>query len=129
MTPSPPLLATFNRWFYRRPCYTMRLSQLVHGGIAMTAKHSAPVRGLMSAGRSPSFEGLFGRMFRALPPANFGKTEDDNTTNLSALGIAMSGSAEDVAKDGKDDEESGIPALYTYFGQFVDHDITFDPAS
>ena len=25
--------------------------------------------------------------------------------------------------------ESGIPALYTYFGQFVDHDITFDPAS
>ena len=35
----------------------------------------------------------------------------------------------DPPKDGKDDEESGIPALYTYFGQFVDHDITFDPAS
>jgi len=32
-------------------------------------------------------------------------------------------------KVGKDDEESGIPALYTYFGQFIDHDITFDPAS
>src|SRR5213079_2810653 len=30
---------------------------------------------------------------------------------------------------GKDDEESGIPALYTYLGQFIDHDITFDPAS
>src|SRR3954451_3281265 len=98
-------------------------------GFTMAAKHSAPVRGLMSAGRSPTFEGLFGRMFRSLPPASFGKTEDDNTTNLTALGIAMSGSADDVAKDGKDDEESGIPALYTYFGQFVDHDITFDPAS
>jgi hypothetical protein len=35
----------------------------------------------------------------------------------------------DPPKDGKDDEESGIPALYTYFGQFIDHDITFDPAS
>src|SRR5947209_11782891 len=129
MTPSRPVPAMLNRWFYRRLCYTLRFSQLVDGGIAMTAKHSAPVRGLMSAGRSPTFEGLFGRMFRALPPASFGETDDDNTTNLTALGIAMSGSASDVAKDGKDDEESGIPALYTYFGQFVDHDITFDPAS
>jgi hypothetical protein len=32
-------------------------------------------------------------------------------------------------RDGKDDEESGIPTLYTYFGQFIDHDLTFDPAS
>ena len=35
----------------------------------------------------------------------------------------------DAPKDGPDDEESGIPALYTYFGQFIDHDITFDPVS
>src|SRR5207247_7612769 len=28
-----------------------------------------------------------------------------------------------------DAEESGIPAAYTYFGQFIDHDLTFDPAS
>jgi hypothetical protein len=33
----------------------------------------------------------------------------------------------DSPKDGPDDEESGIPALYTYFGQFIDHDLTFDP--
>jgi hypothetical protein len=32
-------------------------------------------------------------------------------------------------KDGPDEEEGGIPALYTYLGQFIDHDITFDPAS
>src|SRR5207249_3649603 len=32
-------------------------------------------------------------------------------------------------KDGPDNEESGIPAAYTYFGQFIDHDLTFDPAS
>lgn len=24
---------------------------------------------------------------------------------------------------------SGIPALYTYFGLFIDHDLTFDPVS
>jgi hypothetical protein len=35
----------------------------------------------------------------------------------------------DVPKDGPDDEESGIPALFTYFGQFIDHDLTFDPNS
>ena len=35
----------------------------------------------------------------------------------------------DPPKDGNDAEESGIPALYTYFGQFIDHDITFDPKS
>jgi hypothetical protein len=35
----------------------------------------------------------------------------------------------DAPKDGLDDEESGIPALYTYLGQFIDHDITFDPNS
>ena len=35
----------------------------------------------------------------------------------------------DPPTDGPDPEESGIPALYTYLGQFIDHDITFDPAS
>jgi hypothetical protein len=40
----------------------------------------------------------------------------------------MSAEPEDP-KNGKDEEESGIPALYTYFGQFIDHDITFDPDS
>src|SRR5690348_3514730 len=35
----------------------------------------------------------------------------------------------DPAKDGPDAEESGIPAAYTYLGQFIDHDLTFDPAS
>lgn len=67
-------------------------------------------------------------MFRNLPPANFGNTDGDNDTNLKALGAAMTPEPEDP-QDGLDAEESGIPALYTYFGQFVDHDITFDPVS
>src|SRR5439155_12365323 len=92
------------------------------------SKHSAILRGLMSTPISPSFQGRFGRMFRSLPPAQFGLSEAENMANLHALGDAMS-SAEDDPKDGKDEEESGIPALYTYLGQFIDHDITFDPAS
>ena len=94
----------------------------------MAGKHGLPERGLMSTPSSASFEGRFGRMFRLLPSAVFGATEAENVANLTRLGDAMSGPF-DAPKDGKDDEESGIPALYTYLGQFVDHDITFDPAS
>jgi hypothetical protein len=91
-------------------------------------RHGTPLRGLMSVKSSPLFEGRFGRMFRFLRPATFGSTDAQNEANLTALGQAMSADF-DPPKDGKDDEESGIPALYTYFGQFIDHDITFDPAS
>src|SRR5258708_6691319 len=94
----------------------------------MSSRHSTPVRGLMSTGSSPSFEGRFGRMFRSLSGATFGKDDDENIINLAALGDAMSAGFEKPF-DGPDSEESGIPALYTYFGQFIDHDITFDPAS
>jgi Animal haem peroxidase len=94
----------------------------------MSERHSVPVRGLMSTKTSPLFQGRFGRMFRSLPPATFGSTDDENIANLAKLGDAMSADF-DPPKDGKDDEESGIPALYTYLGQFIDHDITFDPAS
>src|SRR6266849_2595955 len=96
----------------------------------MSAKHGNPLRGLMSTARSPLFDGKFGRLFRSLPAATFGATEDDNVANLAKLGIAMSSEADPAdPKVGKDDEESGIPALYTYLGQFIDHDLTFDPAS
>ena len=94
----------------------------------MSARHGHPLRGLMSTKSSPFFEGRFGRMFRSLHPATFGKDESENVANLSALAMAMSADFDDP-KDGKDDEESGIPGLYTYLGQFIDHDITFDPAS
>jgi Animal haem peroxidase len=94
----------------------------------MSQRHSTPVRGLMSVKNSPLFEGRFGRLFRSLPPAKFGATEADNVANLTKLGKAMVADFE-PPKDGQDEEESGIPALYTYLGQFIDHDLTFDPAS
>jgi Animal haem peroxidase len=94
----------------------------------MAQRHSTPIRGLMSTKNSPLFQGRFGRLFRSLPPAKFGATDDDNVKNLALLGAKMS-ALFDPPTDGKDPEESGIPALYTYLGQFIDHDITFDPAS
>src|SRR5215472_5304641 len=94
----------------------------------MAQRHSTPIRGLMATKHSPMFEGRFGRLFRSLPPATFGSTEQDNVANLTKLGQAMTATF-DPPTDGKDPEESAIPALYTYLGQFIDHDITFDPAS
>jgi len=94
----------------------------------MAQRHSTPIRGLTATKRSPMFQGRFGRLFRSLPPATFGRTDKENEDNLAKLGQAMSASF-DPPTDGKDPEESAIPALYTYLGQFIDHDITFDPAS
>jgi Animal haem peroxidase len=94
----------------------------------MTSKHSEPVRGLTGTSASPLFQGRFGRMFPSLPKATFGKDEAESLQNLVKLANAMT-SEHDDPFDGKDDEESGIPALYTYLGQFIDHDLTFDPNS
>ncbi len=94
----------------------------------MSARHGLPLRGEMSTKTSPLFQGRFGRMFRSLPPAKYGKNDTESRTNLMTLGDKMTAGF-DAPKDGTDPEESGIPALYTYFGQFIDHDITFDPMS
>jgi hypothetical protein len=103
-----------------------------------TSQHGGGVRGDNLDRRSPSFEGRFGRVFRSLAPATWPKQA------LLDLGQAMtadpesdeknpnlpSASPEDPKKRIQDDEENaGIPAGYTYLGQFIDHDITFDPSS
>src|SRR5881392_2386365 len=84
--------------------------------------HGSELRGLSAVSRSPSFEGRFGRMFRNLPPL----LPDDK--DLEALARQMvepePTGEEDTAGDNPD-----IPAGFTYFGQFVDHDLTFDPMS
>ncbi len=88
-------------------------------------KHGV-VRGLDSARSSSSFEGRFGRLFRTLPKADY--TDEA----LNALAAAMSAPKDDppTPETEADDEESSvIHAGYTYLGQFIDHDITFDPAS
>lgn len=81
------------------------------------------------------FGGRFGRMFRNLP------VYAPEEKSLVKLGEAMIQGLEDGQLDkplGTDDDDENtalldgqlrLPAGYTYFGQFVDHDITFDPVS
>ncbi len=96
-------------------------------------KTNRPHGGARGANLSRSsllFGGPFGRIFRAVPPADFGPDDATSLKNLDALAAAMTSPADPQdPKDGPDNEESGIPAAYTYFGQFIDHDLTFDPAS
>jgi hypothetical protein len=56
-----------------------------------------------------------------LEPATFDEDE------LWKLAEAMKGDGE--AKDGDDPEEGDFGAAYTYLGQFIDHDLTFDPST
>ena len=90
--------------------------------------HGVGVRGANLSRSSVLFGGPFGRIFRAVPPADFGVDDAASIAALTKLAAAMNSPA-DAPKDGPDPEESGIPAAYTYLGQFIDHDLTFDPAS
>ncbi|OUL23076.1 hypothetical protein BV378_22595 [Nostoc sp. RF31YmG] len=66
-------------------------------------------------------------MFRTLPAATFSEAA------LEALGKAMTAEFEEDGPTPEtevdDEENTGIAAGYTYLGQFIDHDLTFDPAS
>ena len=94
----------------------------------MGTKHGQLMRGLEAAGKSDktikSFDGIFGARFgRLFPRSTAGQFKHEALVKLASHMV----SGFDPPKDGPDEEESGIPALYTYFGQFIDHDITFDP--
>src|SRR5450432_1468317 len=92
--------------------------------------HGTGVRGSTLSRSSLLFEGSFGRIFRALPPADFGPDDPSSVGALTKLASSMVSVADPKdPKDGPDNEEGGIPSAFTYFGQFIDHDLTFDPAS
>ncbi|GAA4844503.1 heme peroxidase family protein [Luteimicrobium xylanilyticum] len=98
--------------------------------------HGTPLRGLATTPASSTTRGRFGRMFRHVP------VWSQSAKDLAELGKAMVQELEggkidkplgEVDDDENtatlDDGELRLPAGYTYFGQFVDHDITFDPVS
>ena len=106
-----------------------------HGGI----------RGSTFDRRSSQSEGRFGRIFRSLPAASWREEdlrqlagdgqqgdgmsalpEADNSTPRLPIAPPETGQTSRL----HDAEEDGvIDAGYTYLGQFIDHDISFDPAS
>jgi heme peroxidase len=84
------------------------------------------VRGANVPRGSLLFEGSFGRIFRTLLEAQF---SDDALIKLATRMTAKP--EEEITPETKDDaeENQGIAAGYTYLGQFIDHDLTFDPMS
>jgi hypothetical protein len=85
--------------------------------------HSLPVVDVHVT-RSPSFEGAFGRMFRRLPPFDPpGATEADKVRWLMQRGDSLHGG------DGPRPDNPDVAVAYTYLGQFINHDVTFDAAS
>ena len=81
--------------------------------------HGYELRGLSYVPVSRLHEGRFGRMFR-LPPF---VPSDERIAEIAALML------ENVSGPTPELDNPPIPAGYTYLGQFIDHDITFDPAS
>jgi Animal haem peroxidase len=110
-----------------------------------TPPHGAELRGMDLVTKSPTTEGRFGFMFKSQPPhqpsdtllGNLGATMEEKPIIGKPLTDPLTGAP--VMKDGvqvianKDHNDSlgenPNPALtsgFTFVGQFVDHDITFD---
>ncbi len=84
-------------------------------------------------------QGKFGRLFPTLPPfASDTKLMRDALTELGAVGGPMDPADDlsdpitlitDPAKSLHNPDNPDNTAGFTFFGQFVDHDMTFDPTS
>ena len=109
-----------------------------------STQHHGGIRGATTQKQSSQFEGRFGRMFRSLPAAQFSAHDLkvlaegllDNAGNVLVPGILSEaetdGNGQPIAapeSEADSEENFSIPAGYTYLGQFIDHDITFDPSS
>src|SRR3954452_3924848 len=118
--PAPPILPT---------APTTPVGRLPHG--------STPPRGLERAVQSALALGRFGRMFRNLPVYEHRRETLIELGGLMIQPLPAAPEKMDEPLGVADDDENvaklgahlRLPAGYTYFGQFVDHDITFDPVS
>jgi hypothetical protein len=101
--------------------YLRRKKMSIHGQIA--GQHS------VFAPKSKLYKGFFGRIFPDLEPwiPPFDPRGGDPEADAFFQDIATTKMIEPEGADASFD--SNMPAAYTYFGQFIDHDITFDPSS
>ena len=105
----------------------------------MSRAHGHELRGLSYLSQPGARFGRFGRLFG--PPVQCGVSYEESTEALAELAKTMiakefdkkdrQGKKRDptICEQERDDENPTIPAGYTYLGQFIDHDITFDPVS
>jgi hypothetical protein len=111
----------------------------------MRQAHGREQRGLVDTARSSIGIARFGRMFRWLLPAvhtdsgladlaasliqgEFPKIRAENEA-LKQAGKTLKKLDVPITTSEPEDENPTIPAGYTYLGQFIDHDLTFDPIS
>jgi hypothetical protein len=95
-----------------------------------TAPHGAELRGMDLVVKSPTTEGRFGFMFKSQPPL------PASETLLNRLGATMeeqptanpgsSSTAKDANDAWNENPNLDLTSGFTFVGQFVDHDITFD---
>ena len=95
-------------------------SRIVKGPIV---SHGGLPRGLEGAVRSRLHTGRFGRMFRHLPPC------EHQEGDLIQLASAMIEARPNFDIDEEQQRGSKLYSGFTYLGQFIDHDLTFDPIS
>ena len=94
----------------------------------MPQHHLTAPRGRNLVPRSVHLAGRFGRMFRTLSPF---EPDNGDLERLAQMMVEEERPPEGGWQPGRVEERDNpeIPAGFTYLGQFVDHDITFDPVS
>ena len=88
---------------------------------------ASPPRGLDKVPQSSIDRGRYGRMFRHL--GAFSPDDDALRRLADSMGPYPTISVAEGGEALEPGENPDLPAGYTYLGQFVDHDITFDPVS
>lgn len=101
----------------------------------MAGRHGTSTRAVNSLKAGELGGGKFDRLFPDLKVAIYG---DDNEQEFPGSRAALIALAETMIADDAgtpidkaepEDENVAIPSGYTYLGQFIDHDISFDPAA
>ena len=108
----------------------MRIGHGETGQASIVSALGARVRNLAAAAGITSAETSFAYMFPDLQAneTNILPVSTETVAALKALGETMTDQDEQVASSATRGD-GNIPAAYTYLGQFVDHDITFDEGS
>jgi hypothetical protein len=102
----------------------------------MAGRHGTSTRAVNSLeAESLTTEGKYGRLFPTLPVAVYGPDQGKEFLGSQAALIELAktmlkdDAGKPIGENEPEDENVAIPSGYTYLGQFIDHDISFDPSA